>query len=103
MGEHFNPDKIINFNDFCLSRDTLIITKEFFGIKAHSTSGSAVADHTPKSSTTSSATVKYHTIKSGDTLYALSLRYKTTVPAICKLNGISASKKLQVGTRLRVK
>jgi hypothetical protein len=103
MGEHFNPDKIINFNDFCLSRDTLIITREFFGIKASSTSNTAIADHSPKSNSASATTVKYHTIKSGDTLYALALRYKTTVAVICKLNGISASKKLKVGTRLRVK
>ncbi len=103
LGEHFNPNKIINFETFCLTKDTLIINKEFFGVKT-STASKTTSENTPeKVNTAATATTKYHTIKSGDTLYAISLRYKTTVAKICKLNGISASKKLKVGARLRVK
>lgn len=45
----------------------------------------------------------YHIIRSGDTLYALARRYGTTVPAICRLNNISASSTLKVGRRIRVR
>ena len=45
----------------------------------------------------------YHTIRSGDTLYALAKRYGTTVSAICRLNSISASSTLKVGRRIRVR
>lgn len=103
LGEHFNPNKIINFETFCLNRDTLIINKEFFGVKTTTASNTNTVNSSDKSSSASAVTAKYHTIKSGDTLYAISLRYKTTVAKICKLNGISANKKLKVGARVRVK
>ena len=49
------------------------------------------------------AAAQYHTVKSGDTLYGLASKYHTTVGAICKLNGISASAPLKIGKKLRVK
>jgi len=105
LGEHFNPNKIIDFNNFCVLKDTLIVDKDFFSRKkstpnASSTQGSGNSSTGGQSQ---AVTAKYHTIKSGDTLYAIALRYKTTVNKICKLNGISAKKKLTVGKRLRVK
>ena len=51
----------------------------------------------------SSKSKKYHTIKSGDTLGAISRKYGTTVKQICSINGIKPSKKLQLGTKLRVR
>lgn len=53
--------------------------------------------------TSSSSSKQWHTIKSGDTLYALSRKYGTTVKAICSLNGIKESTTLKVGQKLRVK
>lgn len=46
---------------------------------------------------------KYHTVKSGDTLYALAVFYKTKVSEICRLNGIKETDILKLGTKLRVK
>ena len=46
---------------------------------------------------------QYYTVKSGDTLSRIAVRYHTTVNAICKLNNISAKNTLRVGQRLRVK
>lgn len=45
----------------------------------------------------------YHTIKQGDTLYALSLRYKTTVKKICELNKMKETDILQIGRKIRIK
>lgn len=45
----------------------------------------------------------YYTVKSGDTLYGISLKYHTTVPKLCALNGIKANGILNVGKKLRVK
>jgi len=100
LGEHFNPARIIDFDNYTLKQDKLIVDKYFFSKKKTAdksvNSQGAVAED-------NSSTKKYHTIKTGDTLYALALRYKTTVSKITRLNGISERKTLKVGSRLRVK
>ena len=48
-------------------------------------------------------TKKYHTIQSGDTLYAIAGKYNTKVSEICRLNGIKETDILKLGTKLRVK
>jgi hypothetical protein len=48
-------------------------------------------------------TAKYHTVKSGDTLSAIALKYNTKVSEICRLSGIKASAILKIGMKLRVK
>lgn len=99
LGEHFNPNKIIDFDNFSLKQDRLVIDRDFFGKAKSSVTASAGSGPAGNEGVSS----KYHTVKSGDTLYAMALRYKTTVPKICKLNNITKSKKLKIGTRIRVK
>lgn len=45
----------------------------------------------------------WHTVKRGDTLYALSIQYNTSVTAICKLNRMYSKATLKIGQKLRVK
>ena len=49
------------------------------------------------------AAMRYHTIRTGDTLSGIAKKYHTTVRAICRLNGISEKTVLRVGRRLRVR
>ena len=49
------------------------------------------------------AAMRYHTVRSGDTLSAIARKYKTSVREICRLNGIKETTVLQVGKRLRVR
>ncbi len=49
------------------------------------------------------AAKRYHTIKSGDTLGALAVKYHTTVRQLCAWNGIKATTTLRLGRKLRVK
>ena len=49
------------------------------------------------------AAMKYHTIRSGDTLSGIAKKYHTSVKALCQLNGIKETTILQVGKRLRVR
>lgn len=46
---------------------------------------------------------KYHTVKQGDTLYAIAKKYHTTVDKLCKLNKMKESTILKLGRKLRVK
>ncbi len=49
------------------------------------------------------AAKRYHTIRSGDTLGALAVKYGTTVRQLCAWNGIKATTTLRIGRKLRVK
>ena len=49
------------------------------------------------------AAMRYHTVRSGDTLSAIARKYKTSVRELCRLNGIKETTVLQVGRRLRVR
>ena len=44
-----------------------------------------------------------HVVRKGDTLGGIARRYGTTVNRLCKLNGIRANTKLQLGKRIRIK
>ncbi|MCC8035764.1 MAG: LysM peptidoglycan-binding domain-containing protein [Rikenellaceae bacterium] len=45
----------------------------------------------------------YHTIKSGDMLGKLAIRYGVSIDQICRLNGISRTTVLQLGRKLRIR
>ena len=50
------------------------------------------------------AAMKYHTIRSGDTLSGIAVRYGTTVSKICSLNsGLKPTTILSIGRKIRVK
>lgn len=93
LGEHFNPSKIINLDSYCLKDDCMAIDKATLGF-ASKESPMVVQQHDDSA--------KYVKIRSGDTLYALALKHKTTVDRICKMNGITPRKVLKIGTKLRV-
>ncbi len=59
--------------------------------------------HQPQPATKPASSAKYHTVKQGDTLYAIAKKYHTTVDKICKLNKIKETTILQIGRKLRVK
>jgi murein DD-endopeptidase MepM/ murein hydrolase activator NlpD len=111
QGQAFNPKQLINFDSFSLLQDTLLITNRTFGRsrdylpKAGELLASADSktDYKTLKSKKSTGAKKFYTIKSGDTLSAISRKYNTTVKQLCALNGIKATKVLQLGTKLRVR
>jgi murein DD-endopeptidase MepM/ murein hydrolase activator NlpD len=110
QGKAFNPKQLINFETYSLLSDTFTVTRSTYGLSRDYIPGvsSSVlfadnSDVKSKSTAKSSKSKKYHTIKGGDTLSALSRKYGTSVKQICSINGIKPSKKLQLGTKLRVR
>ncbi len=97
FGNALNPQKVIDFANEKLISDTLEMHNNLFHYKA------PYVYHPPAKRLASSSGKKYHKIRSGDSLFALALRNKTTVKAICRLNGISASKVLRIGENIRIK
>jgi murein DD-endopeptidase MepM/ murein hydrolase activator NlpD len=108
QGKAFNPKQIIDFNTFSLISDTFSVTKATYGLSRDylpsASSNEITADNnTDKPKAKSTKSKKYHTIKSGDTLSALSRKYGTSVKQICSINGIKPTKTLKLGTKLRVR
>ncbi len=111
QGKAFNPKQMINFESFSLLADTFAVSKATFGLSRDYIPGTSSvallsADNSSphgKSSAKSSKSAKYYTIKNGDTLGGLAVKYHTSVKQICSINGIKASKTLKLGSKIRVK
>lgn len=109
MGEAFNPKQLIDFENYSLTRNTFQVHPLVFGRSRDympfnsSSSGSDNLVSTAKPPAQHSVKPKYHTIRSGDTLYSIAKRNGTTVKNLCALNGIRQSKVLKPGSKLRIK
>mgnify|MGYP000495352578 CR=1 FL=1 len=56
----------------------------------------------PQGYSTNLPVPEYYKVRSGDTLWAISRRYKTSINTICKLNNISENSTLQIGQPLKM-
>jgi LysM repeat protein len=84
-GEPFDPNVLINFNNYSILSDTLSISKANFDYL------------------TDVRKTVYHTVHKGETLGRLAKRYGTTIKKICALNGISKRTTLRVGRKLIIR
>jgi murein DD-endopeptidase MepM/ murein hydrolase activator NlpD len=119
LGIPFNPNRLIDFEKYCLRGDTFCIkanaeaialltplTTDSSQIPTTNLAGNTIT--TPKSAVTtthrssSSSNYQYYRVKSGDTLSHIAGRYHTTVSKLKSLNGLR-SDFLSIGQRLRVK
>lgn len=83
MGEPINPNEVIDFETGRLKSSFLDISADNF-------------DYLKKA-----RAKKYHRVRSGDTLYGIARRYRTSVNTLCRLNGIRESSILRIGQSLR--
>lgn len=98
LGDPFDPLVLLDMENFTLKKDTLIITPDLFKLsgKAKKTKAGSAKGSNGKSGS-------WHTIKKGDTLSQIAKKHRTTVSALCKLNGISKTTKLKLGRKLKVR
>ncbi len=95
MGKPFDPERVIDFETGTLRDSLLTLHKDYFSIYSH-------YGQTDAESVAAAGRIT-HTIKSGDTLGRLAIKYGTTVRNICSLNGITSKTLLRVGRRLIVR
>ena len=87
LGEAMNPASFVDF-----STGQLKNAEEYvIGIKAM------------KQARAEQAAMKYHKVRSGDTLSGIAKKYGTTVKRLCQLNNIKETKILQIGMKIRVR
>lgn len=94
------PNKLLSNDTTSTNNDTTDVSN------ALSSSSNVSADTTsskPAQTTTQTSSPKYHIVKKGDTLYAISRKYHTTVGKLCKLNKIKETSILSIGQKIRVK
>lgn len=87
LGEAMDPAKFIDFNTGKLRNEQEYV----IGIKAM------------KQARAEAAAMKWHKVKSGDTLSGIAKKYGTSVKRLCQLNHIKETKLLQIGQKIRVR
>ena len=105
-GQAVDPERLIDFKNGTLSRETFLLKKSFFSI--YSNAGQDFEDEIAneeqdKKEAAEKAAMKYYKIRSGDTLGGIARRYGTTVTNLCRLNGIKSTTVLRIGRSLRVR
>jgi len=101
FGNALNPEEVIDFKNKKLKNENLFIHKGMFDYKRTSSRSSSSSSKTK--TLPGDENVKYHKVRSGDSLFAMSLKYNTTVDKICKLNGIKSTKILKIGEMIKVR
>ncbi len=101
-GNALNPEEIIDFEKNELKKNNLLVNGQMFVYnKSSSTYSSSSSKSSSSSSTDKNASV--HTIKSGDSLYYIALKYGTTVDKLCKLNNMKSTDILHIGQKIKLK
>lgn len=111
---HFDPSKMIDFDEEELISNILVLTKEDLHVEEEYPEENAVTptlepeNKKPQATTepakpTAPANGDYHIVKQGDTLYRIALNNHTTVEKICRLNNIDENATLQLGQKIRVR
>lgn len=108
---HFDPSKMIDFEEEELISNILIINKsdlhseEEYPEENATSPTPATVKETPATPTKPQAPSNgdYHIVTQGDTLYRIALKNNTTVEKICRLNNIDENATLQLGQKIRVR
>ena len=105
MGKAFDPERVVDVPGDSLRCDSLTLYKSYFEVNSRYSNNNTVAQATSQTKTSSSSTSSnvYYTIRKGDTLGKIAKKYHTTVSKLCKLNHISERTILKIGRKIRVK
>lgn len=108
LGRPINPNFIVDFDNKVCHRDEYLVTNSSYRKTSRSSSvaiSSSARNYKASSNSSNkyvSGSVKYHRIKSGDTLGAIARRYGVSVKKLCNLNNITSRTTLRAGKSLRV-
>ncbi len=85
LGEPIDPKDVFEINDstFQVKSDSLILSANNFSFLKEVRK------------------IKYHRVRSGDSLWRISKRYGVSISKLCRLNGISRKSTLRIGQRIR--
>lgn len=100
FGQHFDSNKYIDFENFCLRSDKIYYANRRFETdKDKLKRKPSPAD---EQMLTSADGATRHVIRKGDNLWTIARRYNTTVNKLCTANKITAQKTLKIGSVLLI-
>ncbi len=105
-GQSFDPERLIDFKSGTLCRDVFLLKRSYFSIYSRASQDfedEIANEEQDKKEKAEREAMRYHKIRSGDTLGAIARKYGTTVGNICRLNGIKSTTVLRIGRTLRVR
>jgi murein DD-endopeptidase MepM/ murein hydrolase activator NlpD len=83
LGNPINPNDVVDFQINRLKIDTLYLCQKLFNYVSEI------------------RRIRYHMVRSGDTLYKISRRYGVSIGTLCKLNHMRKTKMLRIGQHIR--
>jgi murein DD-endopeptidase MepM/ murein hydrolase activator NlpD len=101
-GLPIDPNDLVNFAEYKLKQDTLLITRKSFDYVHKYVAGANTYTVKTAGAHGKPGYVRYYVIRKGDSLSAIARRYGTSVPVLCRMNGIKTTTNLQVGRKLKV-
>lgn len=105
-GFAFDPQWLIDFETGELRHRLFILKKKYFSPYScyeQDFEDEFKNEEEDKKEDAEKAAMRWHTIKSGDTLGRIAINNGTTVSAICKLNGITPNTVLKINRKIRVR
>lgn len=127
----FDPEFVVDFSTNELRYKVFALEKKYFDIHSHASeilqdaeddyvlagsllvdSADSVAIHAAmnagakkgaSTATISQSNAVYHTVKSGDILGRIALKYGVSIDQICRLNNMKRTETLKLGRKLRIK
>ena len=105
-GHSFDPERLIDFTTGTLRRETFLLKRTYYSPYSRFTQDfdeEVQSDEEDKKIAAEAAAIKYHIVKSGDTLGRIAINNHTTVTKLCQLNGIKKTTTLRIGQRIRVR
>ena len=105
-GFAFDPQWLIDFKTGELRHRLFVLKKKYFNIYSNydqNFEDEWKNEEDDKREEAERKAMKWHVIKSGDTLGRIAINNNTTISEICRLNGISRNTTLKIGRKLRVR
>lgn len=117
-GYAFDPEWLIDFETGTLRHRLFVLKKKYLNagskyvpeseqeeidIEEGDTKDREEAAKKAEEERKAAAAIQYHTIRQGDTLGKLAIKYHTSIKTLCRLNGIKETTILQLGKKLRVR
>ena len=105
-GFAFDPQWLVDFKTGELRHRLFLLKKRYFNIYSNyeqDFEDEWQNEEEDKKEDAERAAMRWHTIRSGDTLGRIAINNNTTVSELCRLNGISRNTTLKIGRRIRVR